>query len=409
MSTKKLSLVYQLTIPPVKRLDELQGHSGHDPNELIKNRFLCKGGSMVFVGQTGIGKSSLLLQMAVLWSNGEPCFGIYPARPLKTLLIQAENDEGDLAEMRDGILNGLGITKSWNSDNLFACTVDCYSGDQFIQALAKLVADKQPDLVIIDPFFAYLGGSVVDQAVVSKFLRNQLNPILHSAGCGCILVHHVNKPPSNIEKQGWNGTDFAYAGAGSAELANWARAIVYLRSIGSRWIFELMLAKRGKRVGWIDEDGTPIFTQCVCHNRSDANIYWVRATAEEIQSMRSAEKSVKQRPIPTMVEFMKLFPETFKENPAEALLTADLIKLKFVENGWNKDSYKGLCDQAQTHGTILETKGPKPNQRLRGRSKIVEEYNRRKVEEKTLLAETPLLPINLPKAPQDGCLSILQL
>ena len=40
--------------------------------------------------------------------GGRPLFGIVPARPLKSLLIQAENDEGDLAEMRDGVIAGYG-------------------------------------------------------------------------------------------------------------------------------------------------------------------------------------------------------------------------------------------------------------------------------------------------------------
>ncbi|NBR88056.1 MAG: hypothetical protein EBT61_21635, partial [Verrucomicrobia bacterium] len=65
---------------------------------------------MLIVGNTGIGKSSLVMQMMIRWALGEGCFGINPARPLKSLLVQGENDEQDLAEMRDGVVGSLGLT-----------------------------------------------------------------------------------------------------------------------------------------------------------------------------------------------------------------------------------------------------------------------------------------------------------
>ena len=46
----------------------------------------------------------------ILWALGRACFGITPTRPLKSLLIQAENDDGDLAEMRDGVIAGMDLT-----------------------------------------------------------------------------------------------------------------------------------------------------------------------------------------------------------------------------------------------------------------------------------------------------------
>ena len=96
--------------PVARRLSALAKPPKDDRNELIKNRFLCRGGGALFVGPTGIGKSSFNMQMAILFALGRECFGLIPARPLNTLLIQAENDDGDLFEMRDGIADGLGLT-----------------------------------------------------------------------------------------------------------------------------------------------------------------------------------------------------------------------------------------------------------------------------------------------------------
>lgn len=75
-----------------------------DPLNLLGRRFLCRGGALLLVGPTGIGKSSLLQQIGITVALGRTLFGIKTAMRLSSLLIQAENDDGDVAEMRDGIL-----------------------------------------------------------------------------------------------------------------------------------------------------------------------------------------------------------------------------------------------------------------------------------------------------------------
>ena len=81
-----------------------------DPNNILGNRWLCRGGSCLFVGQSGIGKSHrFALQAAVIWALGKPVFGVKPVKPLKSLLIQAENDLGDVSEM----LQGTAVWAGW--------------------------------------------------------------------------------------------------------------------------------------------------------------------------------------------------------------------------------------------------------------------------------------------------------
>ena len=98
--------------PPAKRLNELVRHRQDDPDELLRHRFLCRGGGMLLVGPTGIGKSSFALQCMILWAVGREAHGIRPPRPLKSLVVQAENDDGDMAEMRDGVIGGLGLKEA---------------------------------------------------------------------------------------------------------------------------------------------------------------------------------------------------------------------------------------------------------------------------------------------------------
>ena len=212
--------------PVVKQLNQLCRHEFGDPYELFENRFLCRKGGMLLVGPTGVGKSSFLLQCTTLWGRGKPAFGITPTMPLRILILQAENDEEDLSEMRDGVFNGLKLSKEdrdYACENVLVATESARTSSGFFEQVVKpLLEAHRPDLLVIDPALAYLGGDASNQKDVGTFLRNCLNPLLAEYNCGCVVVHHTNKPPSGKEKSGWKAGDFAYLGSGSAEWANWA-------------------------------------------------------------------------------------------------------------------------------------------------------------------------------------------
>ena len=275
----------EAAIPQLRKLSELERPAENDPDELLKDRFLCRGGALLFTGPTGVGKSSLTMQMAICWALGRESFGIRPSGCIKILVVQAENDDGDLVEMRDGIIAGLQLSQDDGrqaTDNISIIREDVLTGADFCSMLDTVLTDRSFDVVIIDPTFAFLGGEASSQQAVSRFLRNGLNPVLRNRGCGAILVHHVNKPPAGKEKPNWQAGDHAYAGSGSAEFANWARGVVNLRSIGCYDEFELHLGKRGKRVGWRKEDRSTVeYTKRIAHATQEGQICWREVSFEE--------------------------------------------------------------------------------------------------------------------------------
>ena len=282
---------------PGQRLSELVRSCDDDPSELLRHRFLCRLGGLLLVGPTGIGKSSFAMQAMILWALGREAFGIVPTRALRSLLVQAENDEGDLAEMRDGVIEGLGLSQEearLAMANVVVVREDARTGLLFfVETLQPALAAHRPDLLWIDPALAYLGGEANSQKDVGGFLRNMLNPLLHQFDCGCVVVHHTNKPPTGKEKPDWQAGDFAYLGGGSAEWANWARAVIVLRSVGSHSVFELRAAKRGPRLRWREPDGsTPCFTKMIAHATEPGVICWREAEAEEVPAERNAIRRV---------------------------------------------------------------------------------------------------------------------
>jgi hypothetical protein len=277
-----------LTVPEALPIGMLVAPDPDDENELVRTRYLCRGAGLLLVGQSGQGKSSLGMQFGVCWSLGRDCFGIRPVRSLKVLLVQAENDEADLFEMFDGICAGLELgaaeRKAAGAGIFFVCE-DSRAGTDFLNVLKVLVKKHRPDLLIIDPALAYVGGDTKDAEIVGAFLRRGLNPILHAFGCAALVVHHTTK----AKGEGNQSThDFLYAGAGSMEFTNWARAVLALETMEDG-CFCLHAPKRGFRLGWADNDGQPTCDRHIRHSRERGSICWYVAEEADIQAAKGGK------------------------------------------------------------------------------------------------------------------------
>ena len=60
--------------PATRKLSELVKPQADDRTELLKHRFLCRGGGLLLCGPTGIGKSSFSMQAMIQWAIGERMF-----------------------------------------------------------------------------------------------------------------------------------------------------------------------------------------------------------------------------------------------------------------------------------------------------------------------------------------------
>lgn len=348
-----------------RSLGELLRPVAGDPNELLRHRYLCRGGGLLMVGPTGIGKSSLSMQFMMLWALGREAFGIKPAMPLKSLLIQAENDDGDLAEMRDGVRSGLKLSEEEAQvafNNIIVSREDALMAEAFFQQrVVPLVEQHQPHLLWIDPVLAYLGGEANSQKDVGRFLRNQLNPVLSRFGCACVLVHHTNKPPVGQEKSNWQGGDFAYLGSGSAEWANWARAVVAVRSVGSHSAFELRAGKRGGRLGWRSADGeTRIYSRYIAHADEPGVICWREVEADGIPGDEQVTKRVATK------------DDILPHVPVDKAISKEALRSKANQAGIALNKINGLIaeliEDGRLHEWRVRRKGTNP-QRLIARFK----------------------------------------
>lgn len=282
----------------------------HDPSTLLgvrndgtTSRYLCRGGGGWLIGPSGIGKSSLFLQMAILWCLGRPAFGIKPTRPLRITIVQAENDVGDIAEMIQGACEGLGIDLEGIEfseeaeiieKNLRIRTEGRRTGPEFCQWLRRVVEADQCDIILADPFLSFAGIAVGMQEQCTQFLRTRLNPILQDTGVALLGVHHTGKParPEKGQRASVTLLDQAYSGIGSSELVNWARLIMSLRCVdegASRYC--LQLVKRGKRAWASYQDGPPSLS--IWLQQAQKGIFW-----EQTDAPREDEPAPEGEPAP---------------------------------------------------------------------------------------------------------------
>ena len=231
----------------------------NDPNNILGNRWLCKGGSLLIVGQSGTGKSSLMMQASVHWALGRDFFGIKPVKPLRSIILQAENDALDCGESLQDVVAGAYLDSAEIAqlkEHLAIYRDTVSTGTTFTAALKALIIEHKADIVFVDPLLSFAGIDVSDQEQASKFLRHDLAPILLETGAVLVAMHHTGKPKSSSDKEGHTVADLAYAGLGSSEFTNYFREVAVLfRCQGEEPIYKFGLTKRRGRADLKDAQG----------------------------------------------------------------------------------------------------------------------------------------------------------
>lgn len=222
-----------------------------DRSILIGNRWLSRGDIAILASTSGMGKSSLSIQAAVTWGLGRELFGGFrPNGSLKSLFLQSEDSDGDVAEVRLSLEHAMKLTdeeKTQVRANVIIVTDRIHRGISFRAELKRQIEIHKPDIVWINPLLAFIGGDVNDSTDVGLFIREQLNSLNEPAAFAYVIVHHTAKPPKEKQARQWN--EVMYEMAGSADLTNAARAILALQATDKEGDFKLIGAKRGTRAG----------------------------------------------------------------------------------------------------------------------------------------------------------------
>lgn len=235
------------------------------PDELLRRRYLTRGSLVLVSAMTGVGKSVFLYQSAILWSNGLPFLGFEPPRPLRVLVVQAENDDGEIANITNGIAAGCKLTDEQkaaaNERCLFYHYIGALEANDLYELLKDLVSRHRADVLVLDPFFAfYVARHTLEE--MSAFYRHMLNILARELQIGIIIVSHWPKPARQGQPR---GSEYlaAYHASGFAEQGNTCRAVVSIEPVTKEpGVFQVNYGKRGqllpRRVRYIRQSDNPV-------------------------------------------------------------------------------------------------------------------------------------------------------
>ena len=241
----------------LQALDEF--NANEDKTVLVgqNGRWLCEGYAVSIVGFSGTGKSSLMMQIATSWALGQSVFGLKPVRALRTLILQSENDKGDIAQAWQGSTCKMTQTeKAKLRENMAIVRDSAHIGEAFPEFLETLINRHRAEVVWIDPLLAYAGFDIADQSLTTDWLRTKVDPILKRTKVAMIYMHHTTKPKSADDLDNMTPSQLAYLGAGSAEWVNYSRDAGFLyRAKGEPARYKFGFSKRASRTGLEDMDG----------------------------------------------------------------------------------------------------------------------------------------------------------
>ena len=223
-------------------------------------RWICQGYPFQIVGFSGTGKSSMAAHLAVNWAIGHAPWGLRPVRPLRILMVQAENDLGDASEAIIGATAKLVESdRRLLKENLIFVRQATKTGFAFIEYLGQMVEKHRIDLIIADPLLAYADFDIASQAETTAFLRGPggVHEMLQRTKAALLYMHHTTKPKSADDLDALTPQQLAYLGAGCAEWVNFARDSGYLfrtkaNTSDGRAIYRFGFSKRQSRSGLKD-------------------------------------------------------------------------------------------------------------------------------------------------------------
>lgn len=317
----------------------------HDPDCLVGNRWIVRGGSTLWGGMPGIGKSSLIMQLVLYWAKGETIFGLRPTRPLRSIIIQAENDFLDVSEQIQGIASALnqvdGFSVADLSERIWIAQCNGITGHKFLAYLDMILSTYKTDLVWIDPLFAYAGCDLMNAKETGLFLREGLFPLALKHGVSVQVAHHVPKRITNPGETSGAEIDFQFLGFGTSEIQNAFRAVNIIVPVPNEINrYKLVLSKRGERAGARDVEDK--FTRALYLSHCDTGICWLQADEPETEkkSMRYNENHIKD-----------------VLSVAKGWKTAALQKHLAGEIGMSKATFYRLWEQLKNDGKVKCSEG----------------------------------------------------
>lgn len=174
--------------------------------------YLPRGKITIIQGDPGEGKTTFVLALAALLTQGLPVPGGADGQPPMNIIYQTAED--GLADTVKPRLTALG------ADCSRVLVIDESERELTLsdRRLAQAIDEAGAGLLVLDPIQAYLGDGVdMHRANEVRPIFKRLGQLAERTGCAIVLVGHMNK---------MQGAKSAYRGLGSIDFRAAARSVL---------------------------------------------------------------------------------------------------------------------------------------------------------------------------------------
>ena len=217
----------------IRTIDEILEMSFDDKELVLTNGYLALGERTAICGMGGVGKSRLVMQLALCCRTGREFLGLETqGRNLRWLFLQTENScrrlKYDLNRMlsaftpeeQEAIKSGVFFHTLEADDDGFLM-LDLENSERITDAIAKF----QADIVVFDPLRDFGSDDLNSDRYMTETLR-EISRITKRGNPKRIplIIHHAGTGKSGIQKA--TGFDRSSFGRNSKVLFSWVRAQV---------------------------------------------------------------------------------------------------------------------------------------------------------------------------------------
>lgn len=235
--------------------------------------FLRKGEATLMTGGTGIGKSVMVMQLAVYLASGNDILGkIKVNRKNKVLVINSQNDIQTLKQDVESISYFTKIKFKDFQDNLDIRYVPSLPPDEFILYLESILKKTKIDVVMVDPYQDFIGAVDIKNSQPFFQWRDAIEPLMKEYQFALLTTPHTTKPQA---RDGWSDQEMVYLAIGTSALPNWCRVgCELLHETEDITRYKLHFSKNPARTGMTDVDGKVIKNLYIEHCGSELEPCW---------------------------------------------------------------------------------------------------------------------------------------
>ena len=175
--------------PQLYSLSDLKNIKFPEPNWIIPE--FMPSGLHILAGKPKIGKSWLVLNIALTISNGGILLGTYQCN-VKNVLYLALEDTGARIQKRLSKLTALGD----NLEHITLCHNWITVKQGGLEALEKIITEKNLDLIFIDTLQCFRGPDMLknnNAYFEDYYIMGELKNLADKYNIAIVLIHHLNK------------------------------------------------------------------------------------------------------------------------------------------------------------------------------------------------------------------------